>query len=82
MLVLKAGEYLFKENPIDADVVIGVPDSGILAAIGYSRASGINYGVGLIKNKYIGRTFIQPKTDTKKFFRSNQIKCSRICYQR
>ncbi|MGD1817556.1 MAG: amidophosphoribosyltransferase [Pleomorphochaeta sp.] len=58
---LKAGEYLFKENPIDADVVIGVPDSGILAAIGYSRASGINYGVGLIKNKYIGRTFIQPK---------------------
>ncbi len=58
---LKAGEYLYDENKIDADVVIGVPDSGILAAIGYSRASGINYGVGLIKNKYIGRTFIQPK---------------------
>jgi amidophosphoribosyltransferase len=58
---LKAGEFLYKENPIESDVVIGVPDSGILAAIGYSRASGINYGVGLIKNKYIGRTFIQPK---------------------
>ncbi|MGD1821255.1 MAG: amidophosphoribosyltransferase [Pleomorphochaeta sp.] len=58
---LKAGEYLYEENKIEADVVIGVPDSGILAAIGYSRASGIHYGVGLIKNKYIGRTFIQPE---------------------
>ncbi len=58
---LKAGEFLYTENKIEADVVIGVPDSGILSAIGYSRASGINYGVGLIKNKYIGRTFIQPK---------------------
>jgi len=58
---LKAGEFLFEEDKIDADVVIGVPDSGILAAIGYSRASGINYDIGLIKNKYIGRTFIQPQ---------------------
>jgi amidophosphoribosyltransferase len=56
----KAGEILFRENPVDADLVIGVPDSGIPAAIGYAEASGIPYGIGLIKNKYIGRTFIQP----------------------
>lgn len=56
----KAGEILAKEAPVEADVVIGVPDSGIGAAIGYAEASGIPYGVGLIKNKYIGRTFIQP----------------------
>lgn len=56
-----AGAYLAKEQPVEADVVIGVPDSGIDAAIGYSEASGIPYGLGFIKNKYIGRTFIQPK---------------------
>lgn len=56
----KAGEILANESPVEADVVIGVPDSGIGAAIGYAEASGIPYGVGLIKNKYIGRTFIQP----------------------
>ena len=55
-----AGAYLYKQNPIDADVVIGVPDSGISAAMGYSEASGIPYGIGFMKNKYIGRTFIQP----------------------
>ncbi|MGD9475856.1 MAG: amidophosphoribosyltransferase [Eubacteriaceae bacterium] len=56
----KAGRILAKESPVDADIVIGVPDSGVPAAIGYAEASGIPYGVGLIKNKYIGRTFIQP----------------------
>ena len=55
-----AGAYLWEENPIDADVVIGVPDSGLSAAIGYSERSGIPYGTGFIKNRYIGRTFIQP----------------------
>lgn len=55
-----AGMYLAKEYPVDADVVIGVPDSGIDAAIGYAEYSGIPYGIGLIKNKYIGRTFISP----------------------
>ncbi|MCR3757715.1 amidophosphoribosyltransferase [Clostridium felsineum] len=55
-----AGEELFKASPVDADIVIGVPDSGIPAAIGYARASGIPYTLGLIKNKYIGRTFITP----------------------
>ena len=48
------------EHPVQADVVIGVPDSGIDAALGYAQQSGIPYGVGFIKNKYIGRTFIQP----------------------
>ncbi len=56
----RAGEMLAKAHPVDADVVIGAPDSGIDAAIGYAEASGIPYGLGLIKNKYIGRTFIDP----------------------
>jgi amidophosphoribosyltransferase len=57
---LRAGEILALAHPADADIVIGVPDSGLDAAIGYARASGIPYGIGLIKNKYIGRTFIKP----------------------
>ncbi|MDD3409461.1 MAG: amidophosphoribosyltransferase [Eubacteriales bacterium] len=57
---LRAGSFLALEHPVQADVVVGVPDSGIDAAIGYSRQSGIPYGIGFIKNKYIGRTFIQP----------------------
>ncbi len=56
----RAGAYLAKAHPVEADVVIGAPDSGIDAAIGYSEATGIPYGLGLIKNKYIGRTFIDP----------------------
>lgn len=56
----KAGAFLAKEHPVEADVVIGVPDSGIDAAIGYAEESGIPYGLGFIKNKYIGRSFIQP----------------------
>ncbi len=55
-----AGRILAREFPVEADVVIGVPDSGISAAMGYSDESGIPYGVGFIKNKYIGRSFIQP----------------------
>ena len=57
---LRAGEFLAKEHPVEADVVVGVPDSGLDAAIGYSQESGIPYGIGFIKNKYVGRTFIQP----------------------
>lgn len=57
----KAGEILAKTYPVNADVVIGVPDSGLDCALGYSRASGIPYGIGFIKNKYIGRTFIANK---------------------
>lgn len=55
-----AGCLLAKAHPADADVVVGVPDSGLDAALGYSLESGIPYGIGLIKNKYIGRTFISP----------------------
>ncbi len=55
----RAGALLALDNRVDADVVIGVPDSGIDAAMGYSQQSGIPYGLGFIKNKYIGRTFIQ-----------------------
>ncbi|WP_322204661.1 amidophosphoribosyltransferase, partial [Acutalibacter intestini] len=54
------GELLAERRPASADLVIGVPDSGLDAALGFSRASGIPYGMGLIKNKYIGRTFISP----------------------
>ena len=57
---LRAGRELAMLHPVDADIVVGVPDSGLDAAIGYSMASGIPYGMGLIKNKYIGRTFIAP----------------------
>jgi len=54
------GEQLGRERPVPADLVIGVPDSGTSAALGYSTATGIPFGEGLIKNRYIGRTFIQP----------------------
>jgi amidophosphoribosyltransferase len=56
----KMGEILAHEAPAEADVVVPVPDSGIMAAVGYSKGSGIPYAEGLIKNRYVGRTFIQP----------------------
>ncbi len=62
---MRAGAYLALEHPVQADVVIGVPDSGLDAAVGYARQSGIPYGIGLIKNKYIGRTFIAPGQATR-----------------
>ncbi len=58
---IRAGEILAREHPCEADLVIGVPDSGLDAALGFSRRSGIPYGIGFIKNKYIGRTFIAPE---------------------
>ena len=57
----RSGEILAHESPVGADMVVAVPDSGTSAAIGYSKASGIPYGEVLIKNRYIGRTFIQPE---------------------
>ena len=57
---VRAGRILAHTHPAEADIVIGVPDSGLDAALGYSEESGIPYGIGLIKNKYIGRTFIAP----------------------
>ena len=56
-----AGRILARDCPAEADLVIGVPDSGLDAALGFSEASGIPYGIGLIKNKYVGRTFIAPE---------------------
>ena len=54
------GRLLWEEAPADADIVVGVPDSSLSAAMGYAEASGLPYEMGLIKNKYVGRTFIQP----------------------
>ena len=59
----ESGRRLFRECPADADIVVGVPDSSLSAAMGYSEESGIPYEMGLIKNKYVGRTFIQPSQD-------------------
>jgi amidophosphoribosyltransferase len=56
----ESGKLLFKESPVEADIVIGVPDSSLSAAIGYAEASGIPYEMGLVKSKYVARTFIQP----------------------
>ena len=72
----EAGKYLSLEHPVGADLVMGVPDSGIPAAIGYARCSGIPYGVGLIKNRYIGRTFIQPGQDNRE--RSVRLKLNAL----
>ncbi len=65
----RAGAFLALEHPVQADIVIGVPDSGLDAAMGYSRQSGIPYGMGFIKNKYIGRTFISPTQE----MRENEV---------
>lgn len=59
----ESGKLLFKESPADADIVVGVPDSSLSAAMGYAESSGLPYEMGLIKNKYIGRTFIQPSQE-------------------
>ena len=56
----RMGAFLAREHPVEADIVVGVPDSGLDAALGYAKESGIPYGIGFTKNKYIGRTFISP----------------------
>ncbi len=61
------GRILAEENPIDADLVVPIPDSGVAAAIGYSQQSGIPFAFGLIRNHYVGRTFIEPKTNIRNF---------------
>jgi len=71
-----AGRILAREFPVEADVVIGVPDSGLDAALGYANESGIPYEIGLIKNKYIGRTFISPGQDAR--FDQVKIKLSPV----
>lgn len=67
---VRAGEILAECSPTEADIVIGVPDSGLDAALGYANKSGIPYGIGFIKNKYIGRSFIQPQQNQ----RENAVK--------
>lgn len=66
----RAGAFLALEHPVQADIVIGAPDSGLDAALGFARQSGIPYDIGLIKNKYIGRTFISPTQE----LRENEVK--------
>jgi amidophosphoribosyltransferase len=63
----RMGEILAAENPVEADLVVPVPDSGVPAAIGYSRASGLPFELGIIRNHYIGRTFIQPSQSIRSF---------------
>ncbi len=67
-----SGKLLARQYPVDADIVIAVPDSGLCAAVGYAEESGIQYDLGLMKNRYIGRTFIQPSQDMRE--RSVNIK--------
>lgn len=82
---IKAGRILAKQCPADAEIVIGVPDSGLDAAIGYARESGIEYSVGFVRNNYVGRTFIKPEqsqrregVDIKLNILSQNIKGKRI----
>ena len=60
---MESGKLLAKESPVDADIVIGVPDSGLDASLGYSIQSKIPYGIGFVKNKYMGRSFIMPEQE-------------------
>lgn len=74
---LRMGAVLAREAPAEADVVIGVPDSGLGAAMGYAKASGIPYKMGIVKNKYIGRTFIAPTQEEREkmvFVKLNAMK--------
>ena len=73
----RAGAFLAAEHPVDADLIIGVPDSGLDAALGYARASGIPYGLGFTKNKYIGCTFISPIQEQREV--GVNIKLNPIC---
>jgi amidophosphoribosyltransferase len=61
------GKQLAIEHPVEADIIVPVPDSGVAAAIGYARQSGINYRQAIIRNHYIGRTFIEPSQSIRSF---------------
>ncbi len=81
---IKMGEVLARESGVAADVVIGVPDSGLGAAMGYAKASGIPYAMGIVKNKYIGRSFIAPSQEEREqmvFVKLNALK-SDVCGKR
>lgn len=62
---LKSGRFLAKDSPVEADLVVGVPESGNAAAMGYALESGIPYGTAFVKNSYVGRTFIKPKQSSR-----------------
>ena len=62
---LDAGRFLYEDSPVEADLVVGVPESGNAAALGYAMASGIPYGTAFVKNTYVGRTFIKPKQSSR-----------------
>lgn len=62
---IRAGRFLAKDSPVDADIVVGVPESGNVAALGFSLESGIPYGMAFMKNSYVGRTFIKPKQSSR-----------------
>ena len=62
---LQAGRFLAMDSPVEADLVVGVPESGNAAALGYSMESGIPYGTAFVKNSYVGRTFIKPKQSSR-----------------
>ena len=62
---IHAGRCLAIDSPVDADIVVGVPESGNAAALGYSMQSGIPYGTAFVKNSYVGRTFIKPKQSSR-----------------
>ena len=61
------GKHLAQEQPVEADIVVPVPDSGVAAALGFSRESGLQFEFGLIRNHYVGRTFIEPKQAIRHF---------------
>jgi hypothetical protein len=69
---VRQGELLAEQAPVEADMVMGVPESGLPAAEGYARASGIPYGQGLVKNRYIGRTFIAPTQELRAQARAHE----------
>ncbi len=73
---IRAGKYLAIDSPVEADLVVGVPESGNAAALGYSLQSGIPYGTAFVKNSYIGRTFIKPKQKSRES--SVQVKLSAL----
>ena len=62
---IQAGRFLAMDSPVDADLVVGVPESGNAAALGYSMESGIPYGTAFVKNAYVGRTFLKPKQSSR-----------------
>ena len=62
---IKAGRFLAQDSPVEADLVVGVPESGNAAALGYAMESGIPYGTAFVKNSYVGRTFIKPKQSSR-----------------